>query len=265
MTRMSNALENRLFGLPVEQEPHRRLDATRGLRAEPRPAPGFVGLHRDPMPAFAARVAHDDVERERVDKIGSDGYLESAHRTNIEFSRRPQRARAASNEGEKQAPAARVSRFQLRRRLGPAASKVLRARPSMRPVGTNVGIRGFVVASARRPAQRMTMAHDMTDLHVLGGGVGASLRFAGRMGRGRPRPGIWRRDPRRKEMGKSTVPAPFRTGPRRFFETPCFTGGSRLRSRLALLVQRNRGETGGRRPLRNTLSPKKLLSSGKGR
>jgi hypothetical protein len=26
------------------------------------------------------------------------------------------------------------------------------------------------------------MAHDMTDLHVLGGGVGASLRFAGRDG-----------------------------------------------------------------------------------
>jgi hypothetical protein len=47
-------VQDRFFRLAIEEEPHHGLDATLGLGAELRPALGFVGVDRDPVPAFAA-------------------------------------------------------------------------------------------------------------------------------------------------------------------------------------------------------------------
>ena len=79
MTLHVERAQDRFLRLAVEEKPHRRLDATRGLGAELGPARGVLGLDRDPMPAFAARVAHDDIEGQRAGRVGDDGYGGVAH------------------------------------------------------------------------------------------------------------------------------------------------------------------------------------------
>src|SRR5579872_2679565 len=78
--------QDRLLRLAVDEKLHRRFDTIGRLGAELRPALGFAGLNRDAMPAFAARIAHEDVERQALGRGGSDGYCDVAHRS-VWFSR----------------------------------------------------------------------------------------------------------------------------------------------------------------------------------
>src|SRR5579871_2748398 len=72
--------EDGLLRLAVEEKSHRRVDATRRLGAEARPARGVPGPDRNLMPAFAACVAHDDIEGQRAGRVGEDGYRDVVHR-----------------------------------------------------------------------------------------------------------------------------------------------------------------------------------------
>ena len=81
MTLMSNAPRIELFRLAVEQERHRRLDGAPRVGAECRKSRRvvFVG-NRHPVPAFAQRVADDDVESLRARGMGTDEDAALAHR-----------------------------------------------------------------------------------------------------------------------------------------------------------------------------------------
>src|ERR1700722_3381484 len=71
---------DRFLRLAIEEEPHHGLDATRGLGAELLPALGFVGVDRDPVPAFAAWVMDDHVKSEPTATPWGNSDRRLAHR-----------------------------------------------------------------------------------------------------------------------------------------------------------------------------------------
>src|SRR5580704_1118144 len=72
-------VQDRFLRFAIEEKAHHGLGATRGLGAELRPALGFVGLDRDPMPAFAAQVMDDHVKSEPPTTTGGNGDRRFAH------------------------------------------------------------------------------------------------------------------------------------------------------------------------------------------
>src|SRR5580704_1792957 len=73
-------VQDRFLRFAIEEKAHHGLGATRGLGAELRPALGFVGLDRDPVPAFAAWVTDDHVKiQPSAARVGGNGYRRLAH------------------------------------------------------------------------------------------------------------------------------------------------------------------------------------------